>query len=68
MPHVYNLFHIKVNELSNNASINFGNSIHKANIVNEKNYGGNKVVGEANSTVQHERLFVKDPDLKDQSY
>jgi hypothetical protein len=65
MPHVNNIFNIKVNEVSENGSINFGNTIHKGHVANEKRIGGQNTVGDCNGTSQIEKNFVPDPDLID---
>jgi len=68
LTHVNNIFGIRVNNVSSNGSINFGNVIHKGHSANSKSVGGQTVIGDAiNSPVNNvERNVVSDPDVVDQ--
>lgn len=66
MPHVNNIFNIKVNNVSSNGSINFGNTIHKGHSANTKSVGGQTVIGDASPSANFGKNLVSDPDLIDQ--
>lgn len=67
MPHVNNIFNFKVNDVSSNGSINFGNTIHKGHTANEKRIGGQEVIGDATFANNTEKNIVPDPDFYDTS-
>ncbi|WP_202078430.1 spore germination protein [Caldalkalibacillus salinus] len=66
MPHVNNIFNIKVNNVSSNGSINFGNTIHKGHKADSKSVGGQTVIGDASPAANFDKNIVKDPDVLDQ--
>jgi hypothetical protein len=66
MPNINNIFNIKVNNIANNGSINFGNTIHKGNSADSKSVGGNSVIGDASPSSNMDRNVVFDPDFIDQ--
>ncbi len=66
MPHVNNIFNIKINNISSNGSVNFGNTIHKGHNANQKQVGGQTIIGDASPSVMAGKNFVKDPDFVDQ--
>lgn len=67
MSHVNNIFNIKVNSISSNGSVNFGNTIHKAHKADSKSVGGQSIIGDATIASSMEKNLVSDPDLIDQS-
>lgn len=68
MTHVNNLFNFQVNNVSSNASINFGNTIHRGHSINQKQVGGQNIVGPAvnSPTTNFDKNIVSDPDFIDQ--
>jgi hypothetical protein len=66
MTHINNIFNIKVNNVSSNGSINFGNVIHKGHAANSKSVGGQTVIGDASPSSMIDKNAVADPDLVDQ--
>ncbi|WP_216828679.1 spore germination protein [Alkalihalobacterium elongatum] len=68
MPHVNNIAGIRINKASSNASINFGNTVHKGHQANVKMFVGYYHAGDANfSPLQFNNANIaNDPDLKDQ--
>lgn len=69
LTHINNIFGIRVNSASNNASINFGNVLHKGHQANVKMSVGYAQAGDANfSPLQFNNAnLVNDPDVKDQT-
>ena len=70
MPHVNNIFNIRVNNVSSNGSVNFGNVIHKGHMANSKMVGGQTILGDTfNSPViySYNRNLLNDPDVNDQA-
>lgn len=66
MAHINNIFNIKINNISSNGSVNFGNTIHKGHSANAKSVGGQSVIGDASPANMVNRNAVSDPDLIDQ--
>ncbi len=66
MPTVNNIFNIKITSISSNGSINFGNTLHKGHVSNEKGVGGFSVVGDGTLGITSEVNKVADSDLLDQ--
>jgi hypothetical protein len=66
MTHVNNIFNIKVNNVSSNGSINFGNVIHKGHKADSKAVGGQTVIGDASPSYMIDKNAVVDPDITDQ--
>lgn len=66
--HVNNIFNIKVNNIANNGSINFGNVIHKGHQSNVKASIGYASAGDLlSSPFQFNNAnLTKDPDVVDQ--
>jgi hypothetical protein len=63
---INNIFNIKINSVSSNSAINFGNAIIKGNSVITKQVGGQQNIGDANFNAHAEKSMVSDPDLVDQ--
>lgn len=66
--HVNNIFGIRVNTANNNASVNFGNVLHKGHQSNVKMNVGYFHAGDANdSPLQFNNAnYANDPDFIDQ--
>jgi len=67
MPTVNNIFNVKISSVFNNGSVNFGNTLHKNHVVNQKSVGGSLSIGDASLTAQRTLNKVNDPDFADQS-
>lgn len=70
MSHINNIFNIRVNSVSSNGSINFGNVIIKGNSANSKSVGGQSVIGDMIRSAAYDyfnKSVMNDPDLIDQS-
>ncbi|WP_163970576.1 spore germination protein [Oceanobacillus halotolerans] len=67
--HINNVYGIRVNNISNNASINFGHVLHKGHQANIKMNVGYQHNGDANqSPMQFNNAnHVNDPDALDQT-
>lgn len=63
---INNIFNIKINNISKNASINFGNAVHEGHNVNDKSQGTNESIGDASPASALNKNWLNDPDLKDQ--
>ena len=66
MPTINNIFNVKISSVSNNASVNFGNTLHKGHSANQKSVGGSEVVGDGSISSSRELNAVRDPDWIDQ--
>jgi len=66
MPTVNNIFSVKISSVSNNGSVNFGNTLHKGHSVNQKSVGGTVSIGDASLNSQRQLNKVNDPDFLDQ--
>ncbi len=67
---VNNIFNIRVNNVSSNGSVNFGNVIVKGNMANSKMIGGQTIVGDSfnsPSVYNFNRNIANDPDVNDQA-
>ncbi len=67
--HMNNIFGIRVNQASNNTSMNMGNALHKGHQANTKSNGGYNQAGDANfSPLQFNNAnLTNDPDVADQA-
>lgn len=66
MPTNINIYSIKINNISNNGSLNIGDALHNSPTANTKSQGVNSTYGDtspANSGM--ENVFI-DPDVNDQ--
>lgn len=68
MTHVNNIFNVRVNGVQNNASINFGNVLHKGHQANVKANVGLVQIGDAFGSPAYftNSNLVNDSDLADQ--
>ncbi len=69
MTHINNIYGIRINNISSNGSVNFGNVIHKGHSANSKSVGGQVVIGDSfnSPATNFEKNLVSDPDVVDQS-
>jgi len=70
MPHINNIFNIRINSVSSNGSVNFGDVIIKGNSANEKSVGGQSISGDLIASPANNNFsknIANDPDLIDQS-
>ena len=69
MAHINNIYALRINNISSNGSVNFGNVIHKGHSANSKSVGGQVVIGDAfNSPANNfEKNLVSDPNVFDQT-
>ncbi|MFD0712229.1 spore gernimation protein [Paenibacillus sp. GCM10027626] len=65
MSNVFNIFNIKISNISSNSSMNLGNTIFKGNALDLKTIGGNSVIGDASPSFQVDRNAVNDSDMID---
>ncbi len=68
MTPVNNIFNMKINNISSNGSVNFGNVIHKGHMANSKSVGGQTVIGDSviRPITYFDKNIVGDPDMVDQ--
>lgn len=67
MSTINNIFNIKINSVSDAASVNFGNTINIGQEALSKSLGGSTPIGDFARNVDFERNVYIDPDLVDQS-
>jgi hypothetical protein len=65
MPNVYNIFNIRINNVSNGGAVNFGDNLFSNNAANQKAVGGNTIMGDASPSVNVDNNLVNDPDEED---
>lgn len=65
---VNNIFNVKIDNISSNGSVNFGNVIHKGHTANSKSVGGQTVIGDSliRPVTYFDKNLVGDPDFVDQ--
>jgi hypothetical protein len=66
MPNVFNIFNIRINEVATGGVVNFGDNLLRGNAANSKAVGGNRINGDATSSVNTDLNGVLDPDISDQ--
>lgn len=66
MPVVNNIFNIKVNNVSSNGSISFGNTLHNSHTSNSKLQGTNSSIGDFSPTSAMTNNHTIDNDVSDQ--
>lgn len=64
---INNILNIKINVVSDAASVNFGNNINIGAESNSKSLGGSAPIGDFSRNLDRENNLYIDPDLKDQS-
>jgi len=63
---IINIFAMKINSISNNGSVNIGDSFHNSHTANSKYTGTNSSYGDqAPPSAQMKNVYI-DPDLHDQ--
>ncbi len=65
-PNVYNIFNIRINNVSNGGAVNFGDNLFSNNAANQKAVGGNTIMGDASPSFNVDNNLVNDPDGEDQ--
>ncbi|WP_100397794.1 spore germination protein [Bacillus sp. FJAT-44742] len=65
MPVINNIFNIKINNISSNASVNFGNAVHEGHNVNDKSQGTNTAIGDLSPLSAWNKNQLLDPDVND---
>ena len=65
MPSNINIYSIKVNNISNNGSLNIGDALHNAPTANSKHQGVNSSYGDTSPTTSGMENVYIDPDLND---
>jgi Spore germination protein gerPA/gerPF len=66
MPSNINIYSIKVNNISNNGSLNIGDALHNAHTANSKATGVNSSYGDTSPTSSGMENVYIDPDGNDQ--
>jgi hypothetical protein len=66
MPSNINIYSIKVNNISNNGSLNIGDALHNAHTANSKSTGVNSSYGDTSPTSSGMENVYIDPDGNDQ--
>jgi hypothetical protein len=66
MPSNINIYSIKVNNISNNGSLNIGDALHNAPTANSKSQGVNSSYGDTSPTTAGMENVYIDPDVNDQ--
>ena len=67
MPHVINIFSLKINSISTNGSVNIGEALHNSHVANSKSTGVNSSYGDTSPTQGKMRNIYIDPDTNDQT-
>ncbi|OUM95544.1 MAG: hypothetical protein A9Z00_14105 [Thermobacillus sp. ZCTH02-B1] len=66
MPTVNNIFNLKITSVSQNGSINFGNTLQRELAVNQKIIGSSILIGDGSLELSRQLNNVIDRDLQDQ--
>jgi hypothetical protein len=66
VPNIYNIFNIRINNVSNGGTVNLGDTLFSNNAANQKAVGGNTIMGDASPSVNVDNNLVNDPDEEDQ--
>jgi hypothetical protein len=66
MPTVNNIFNLKITSVSQNGSINFGNTLHRELTVNQKIIGSSVLIGDGSLSLNRLLNNVVDRDVQDQ--
>jgi hypothetical protein len=64
--HANNIFNIKIDNISSNGNLNFGNVIQEGLLANSKSVGGQSVIGDLSPSGMVNGNIVTDPDAVDQ--
>jgi hypothetical protein len=67
MPTVNNIFNLKITSVSQNGSINFGNTLHRDMTVNQKIIGSSILIGDGSLSLSRLLNNVVDRDVQDQT-
>ncbi|KOO47582.1 spore germination protein [Priestia koreensis] len=66
MPNVINIYSLKINSISNNGSVNIGESLHNSPVANSKSTGTNASYGDVSPATARMKNIYIDPDTNDQ--
>ena len=66
MPTVNNIFNLKISSVSQNGSVNFGNTLHREMTVNQKVIGSSVLIGDGSLSLNRLLNNVIDRDVQDQ--
>jgi hypothetical protein len=66
LPTVINIFNLKINNITNNASVNIGESLHNSHTANTKAQGTNASFGDVSPPRAAMKNIYIDPDMNDQ--
>jgi hypothetical protein len=66
LPTVINIFNMKINSITNNASVNIGESLHNSHTANTKAQGTNASFGDVSPPRATMKNMYIDPDVNDQ--
>jgi hypothetical protein len=67
LPTVINIFNMKINNITNNASVNIGESLHNSHTANTKAQGTNASFGDVSPPLAAMKNIYIDPDINDQA-
>jgi hypothetical protein len=67
MQPVINIYTLKINSISGNASVNIGESFHNSPTSNSKSTGANTSYGDEAPSISTMKNLYVDPDVNDQS-
>jgi hypothetical protein len=67
MQPVINIYTLKINSISGNASVNIGESFHNSHTANSKSTGANTSYGDEAPSISTMKNLYVDPDEYDQS-
>ncbi|CAM3540724.1 spore germination protein [Marinicrinis lubricantis] len=65
MPHVINIYNLKINSISNNGSVNIGEAVHTSHTSNTKAQGSNSSYGDSSPPRSLMNNTFVDPDFND---
>lgn len=67
MPTVINIYTLKINSISSNASVNIGENFHNSHTANTKSTGANTSYGDEAPPISTMKNVYVDPDGNDQN-
>jgi hypothetical protein len=67
MQTVINIYTLKINSISGNASVNLGESFHNSHSSNTKSTGANTSYGDEAPSISTMKNLYVDPDVNDQT-
>jgi hypothetical protein len=67
MPTIINIYTLKINSISSNASVNIGETFHSSHSANLKSTGSNTSYGDEAPPISTMKNIYVDPDVNDQN-